>query len=136
MSVPHRLVDLSHEVGDGVVTYPGLPAPVIDDHLSFDDSRDHYAAGTEFRIGRIQMVANTGTYLDTPAHRFRDGFDLAELPLASVADLPGRLVDASHAASSSSAARTSAPARASASAASHRASTSSRSSSVIARARS
>ena len=94
MSVPNRLVDLSHEVGDGVVTYPGLPAPVIDDHLSFDDSRDHYAAGTEFRIGRIQMVANTGTYLDTPAHRYREGFDLAELPLASVADLPGRVVEA------------------------------------------
>jgi kynurenine formamidase len=88
------LVDLSHEVGDGVVTYPGLPAPVIDDHLSFDDSHGHYAAGTEFRIGRIQMIANTGTYLDTPAHRYREGFDLADLPLASVADLPGRLVDA------------------------------------------
>jgi kynurenine formamidase len=94
MEATSRLVDLSHEVGDGVVTYPGLPAPVIDDHLSFDDSHGHYASGTEFRIGRIQMIANTGTYLDTPAHRYRGGFDLADLPLASVADLPGHLVDA------------------------------------------
>ena len=89
------LVDLSHVVEDGTITYPGLPAPVISDHLSFDASHGTYAPGTEFHITRVDMVANTGTYLDTPAHRFRDGFDLAALPLRSVADLPGVLVDAS-----------------------------------------
>jgi arylformamidase len=89
------LVDLSHVIEDGTITYPGLPGPVIGDHLSWDDSHDRYASGTEFRIGRIEMVANTGTYLDTPAHRFRDGFDLSALPLSSVADLPGVVVDAS-----------------------------------------
>jgi kynurenine formamidase len=88
------LVELSHVIEDGIVTYPGLPGPVIGDHLSWDDSHDRYAPGTEFRIGRIEMVANTGTYLDTPAHRFRDGFDLSGLPLRSVADLPGVVVDA------------------------------------------
>jgi kynurenine formamidase len=87
------LIDLSHDVGDGTITYPGLPGPVITDHLSFEASHATYAAGTEFRITRIEMVANTGTYLDTPAHRFRDGFDLSGLPLEAVADLPGLLVD-------------------------------------------
>ncbi len=62
-----RLIELSHVIRDGLVTYPGLPAPVITDHLSFADSRSVYAPGTGFRIGRIDMVANTGTYLDTPA---------------------------------------------------------------------
>lgn len=89
-----RLIDLSHEIADGTVTYPGLPAPVIDEHLSFEDSAGHYAPGTEFRIGRITMVANTGTYLDTPAHRFREGHDLAQLPLERCALLPAVVVDA------------------------------------------
>jgi kynurenine formamidase len=88
------LLDLSHPIGHGTITYPGLPAPVISDHLGFDESRGHYAPGTEFRIGRIEMVANTGTYLDTPAHRWRDGWDLAALPLERVLDVPGVLVDA------------------------------------------
>jgi arylformamidase len=87
------LIDLSHEVGSGVVTYPGLPAPVVSDHLSFDESAGHYAPGTEFSIKRVEMVANTGTYLDTPAHRYRNGYDLAGLPLATVADLPGIVVE-------------------------------------------
>lgn len=86
------LVDLSHTVAHGTVTYPGLPAPEIGVHLSFEASRAHYAAGTEFSIGRISMVANTGTYLDTPAHRFPDGHDLAGLPLERVADLPATVV--------------------------------------------
>ncbi len=94
MSDRHRLVDLSHVVEHGMVTYPGLPGPVISDHLGWDASHETYAPGTEFQIGRIELVANTGTYLDTPAHRYRDGFDLAELPLTSVADLPGLVVDA------------------------------------------
>jgi kynurenine formamidase len=87
--VTRRLVDLSHTVVHGEVTYPGLPAPVISDHLTREASRDRYAPGTEFQIGRIEMVANTGTYLDTPAHRYPDGHDLSELPLERVAGVPG-----------------------------------------------
>lgn len=97
MSGPRRaseLLDLSHTVEDGLVTYRGLPAPVIRDHLSREASRDHYAAGTEFQIGRIEMVANTGTYVDSPFHRYADGKDLAELPLSSLADLDAVLVPA------------------------------------------
>lgn len=75
-----------------MTTYPGLPGPVITDHLSREASRETYAPGTEFNIGRIDMVANTGTYLDTPFHRFADGFDLADLPLDAVAGLPGTCV--------------------------------------------
>lgn len=89
-----RLIDLSHDVVSGEPTYPGLPAPVVDDYLSWDESHERYAEGTEFQIGRIAMVGNTGTYLDTPAHRYRDGFDLSALPLESVVDLPGVLVHA------------------------------------------
>jgi kynurenine formamidase len=88
-----RLIDLSHTVSDGLVTYPGLPAPVITDHLSFEASHDVYAEGYEFRIGRIDMIANTGTYLDTPGHRHRDGHDLSGLPLEKCALLPAVVVD-------------------------------------------
>lgn len=83
-----RLVDLSHTITAGMTTYPGLPGPEITDHLSFEESADHYAAGTEFTIARLSMVANTGTYLDTPAHRYRDGDDLSRLPLEHCAGLP------------------------------------------------
>lgn len=76
-----------------MVTYPGLPGPEISGHLDFDASRAHYAAGTEFTIGRISMVANTGTYLDTPAHRFREGHDLHGLPLQRCAMLPAVVID-------------------------------------------
>jgi kynurenine formamidase len=87
-----RFVDLSHEISDGLVTYPGLPAPQIDEYLSRVASRARYAPGTEFSIGRITMVANTGTYLDTPFHRFADGFDLTGLSLEQLVDLDGVLV--------------------------------------------
>jgi kynurenine formamidase len=87
-----RLVDLSHAIHDGLVTYPGLPAPVIRDHLSRADSRKTYAQGTEFQIGRIEMVANTGTYLDAPSHRFEGRPDLSGLALESVANLEGVVV--------------------------------------------
>src|SRR5574338_981625 len=90
----HKLIDLSHEVEHGMITYKGLPAPVICDFLSREESRSHYAEGTEFHIGRIEMVANTGTYVDSPFHRFADGPDLSELPLKSLADLPGVVLDA------------------------------------------
>jgi len=75
-----------------MITYKGLPAPIICDYLSRADSRSHYAPGTEFAIGQIEMVANTGTYLDSPFHRFPDGKDLADLPLTSLADLPALVV--------------------------------------------
>ena len=93
-----RLIDLSHVIEHGMITYPGLPGPVIEDHLSFEASVDHYAAGTEFAIGRISMVANTGTYLDTPAHRHRDGHDLSGLPLERCAMVPAVVIDADAAA--------------------------------------
>jgi len=91
------LIDLSHDVAHGMITYRGLPGPVISEHLSREASRAHYALGTEFHIGRIDMVANTGTYLDSPFHRYAGGKDLSELPLSSVADLPGVVVRAPHA---------------------------------------
>jgi arylformamidase len=75
-----------------MITYKGLPAPVICDFLSREASRQHYTAGTEFHIGRIDMVANTGTYVDAPFHRYRDGKDLSELPLSSLANLPAVVV--------------------------------------------
>jgi arylformamidase len=90
----HKLIDLSHEVEHGMITYKGLPAPTIGDFLSREESRSHYAGGTEFHIGKIEMVANTGTYVDSPFHRFADGRDLSELPLESLADLEGIVVQA------------------------------------------
>jgi arylformamidase len=89
-----RLVDVSHEIEDGMITYRGLPGPVIRDHWTREASRSHFAPGTEFHIGRIDMVANTGTYVDSPFHRYADGLDLAALPLESLADLPGVVVRA------------------------------------------
>lgn len=83
------LLDLSHTVEDGMITYKGLPAPLICDYLTREASRAHYSEGTTFHIGKIEMVANTGTYLDSPFHRFEDGKDLSELPLTSLANLPG-----------------------------------------------
>ncbi len=84
-----KLLDLSHVISDGMVTYPGHPPVAISSHLSFEDSVGHYAEGTEFSIGRISMVGNTGTYLDTPAHRYRSGYDLSSLPLERCVGLPG-----------------------------------------------
>lgn len=81
-----KLVDVSHTVEDGLVTYRGLPAPIICDYLSREASRQLYASGTEFQIGKIEMVANTGTYVDAPFHRFADGADLAALPLDRLAN--------------------------------------------------
>lgn len=89
-----RIVDLSHVVEHGMVTYKGLPGPVICDFLSREQSRGVYAEGVEFHIGRIDMVANTGTYLDSPFHRYADGKDLADLRLESLADLESVVVEA------------------------------------------
>ena len=90
----NKLIDLSHDVEHGMITYKGLPAPIICDFLSREESRKHYAEGTEFNIGKIEMVANTGTYVDSPFHRFADGMDLSELPLESLVDLEGIVVHA------------------------------------------
>jgi arylformamidase len=87
-----RFHDLSHAVEHGMVTYRGLPAPLVCDFLTREASRATYATGTEFQIGRIEMVGNTGTYLDSPFHRYATGKDLSELPLASVAHLDGLVV--------------------------------------------
>ena len=94
-----RVVDLSHPIRHGMITYPGLPGPEIGVHLSREESRAHYAPGTEFAIDRITMVGNTGTYLDSPFHRYGDGADLAALPLDRTADLDGIVVRVTGAAS-------------------------------------
>lgn len=82
-------VELSHTVEDGLVTYPGLPAPRVGSHLDRKDAEAHYAPGASFAIASIAMVGNTGTYVDAPYHRFESGADLAEVPLSSLADLEG-----------------------------------------------
>ena len=87
-----RLVDLSHTIEDGLITYKGLPAPLICDHLSREASRANYDPGTEFQIGRIEMVGNTGTYLDSPFHRYTDGEDLSDIGLDRVAGLSGVII--------------------------------------------
>jgi kynurenine formamidase len=93
-----KVIDLSHIIEDGMITYTGIPGPKIGDHLSREDSRQHYAEGTTFQIGKIEMVANTGTYIDAPFHRYRDGRDLSQLDTASVANLEGALFHADPAA--------------------------------------
>jgi kynurenine formamidase len=87
-------IDLSHEIEHGMVTYPGLPVPVVSDWLAREDSRRRYAAGTEFQMGKIEMLANTGTYIDAPFHRYAAGADIAGYPLDAVANLEGVVVRA------------------------------------------
>jgi kynurenine formamidase len=88
------LIDVSHVVEHGMITYKGLPAPLVCDFLSREQSRALYASGTEFHIGKIEMVANTGTYLDSPFHRYAAGKDLSELPLERLANLDGIVIPA------------------------------------------
>jgi len=88
-------VDISHTVEHGMITYKGLPAPVISDFLTREDSRSHYAEDTEFHIGKIDMVANTGTYIDSPFHRYARGKDLAGLELSAVANVDGLVIRSS-----------------------------------------
>jgi kynurenine formamidase len=87
-----EFIDLSHTIEDGIVTYRGLPAPVVCDFLSREASQKFYSEGTSFQIGRIQMVANTGTYLDSPFHRFEHGRDISALELSGLADLQAMVV--------------------------------------------
>ncbi len=84
-----QYIDLSHTIEDGMVTYTGLPGPVISDYLGREESRPHYAEGTTFQIGKIEMVANTGTYIDAPFHRYAESMDLAGLKITSIANLDG-----------------------------------------------
>jgi kynurenine formamidase len=91
-----RYIDLSHVIEDGLVTYPGLPEARICDYLSREQSRAKYAPGTEFQIGKIEMVANTGTYIDCPSHRFAHGHDLSEVGIDAFADLDGIVIRADH----------------------------------------
>lgn len=89
-------IDLSHIIYDGLITYKGLPAPIICDYLSREESRARYAPGTEFQIGRIEMVTNTGTYVDCPFHRYEDGKDLSEVELESFVDIEGIVIRADY----------------------------------------
>jgi kynurenine formamidase len=86
------LIDLSHIIENGLVTYKGLPAPIICDYLSREDSKSIYEEGTTFQIGKIEMVSNTGTYIDCPFHRFENGKDLSEVGLESFADIEGMVI--------------------------------------------
>lgn len=88
----NQLIDLSHVIEDGMITYKGLPAPIICDYLSRENSKKKYDPGTEFQIGKIEMVSNTGTYIDCPFHRYEDGQDLSEVTLGQFAELEGILI--------------------------------------------
>lgn len=88
----NRLIDLSHVIEDGMITYKGLPAPVMCDYLSRENSKKNYDPGTEFQIGKIEMVSNTGTYIDCPFHRYADGQDLSEVTVERFAELEGVLI--------------------------------------------
>jgi arylformamidase len=90
-----QFIDLSHTIRDGLVTYKGLPAPIICDYLSREKSKGVYANGATFQIGKIEMVSNTGTYIDCPFHRYEDGHDLAGLALENCADLDALVIQAS-----------------------------------------
>ncbi len=94
--VDAKFIDLSHTIEHGLVTYKGLPAPIICDYLSRDASREIYAPGTEFQIGKIEMVTNTGTYLDCPFHRYADGKDLSQVAIEATTDIDAILVRAPH----------------------------------------
>ena len=87
------LIDLSHRITDGMVTYPGLPAPVIGTHLSREAAEELYGPGITFHIGLLTICTNTGTYIDVPFHRYADGHDLADLALEQVAGLPAVMFD-------------------------------------------
>jgi kynurenine formamidase len=87
-----KRIDVSHTVEDEMITYKGLPGPTICDYWTHEASRQYYDEGTEFQIGKIEMVSNTGTYLDAPFHRYRHGKDISQLELSAVADLPGVVI--------------------------------------------
>ncbi|WP_223292392.1 cyclase family protein [Salipaludibacillus neizhouensis] len=92
-SLKKTYIDLSHTIEDGLITYKGLPAPIICDYLSREESRNHYEEGTEFQIGKIEMVSNTGTYVDVPFHRYASGKDLSEITINKMAGLEGIMIN-------------------------------------------
>jgi kynurenine formamidase len=92
LTTSSRTIDLSHVIENGLVTLKNFPAPLICDWLSREQSRKIYDAGTEFQIGKIEMIANTGTYIDTPFHRYADGHDLTGLDLARISNVPAVVV--------------------------------------------
>lgn len=87
-----RLIDLSHTIEEGMTTFKGFPGPILCDYWTREASAAHYDDGSSFQIGRIDMIANTGTYVDSPFHRYADGADLAALPLEALADLDAIVV--------------------------------------------
>ncbi len=92
--VIQRIVDVSHVIEPGMTTYPGLPGPEVRDYMTRVASREHYAPGTEFQIGRVAMVGNTGTYIDTPFHRYAEASDLVTTPLDRMVELDGIVIAA------------------------------------------
>ena len=89
-----RFIEVSHVIEAGMKTYPGLPEPRAEVFMDYEASRARYAGETEFYIGNLHLCGNTGTYVDSPLHRFRDGSDLSQLPLERLADLPVEVIDA------------------------------------------
>jgi len=87
-----RFIDLSHTIEHGMITYKGLPAPIVCDYLSREDSKKFYSEGTSFQIGKIEMITNTGTYIDSPFHRYEDGKDLSEFELERFVNIPAIVV--------------------------------------------
>ena len=92
-----RFIELSHEIVPGMKTYPGLPEPKVDVVVDYEASRERYQNKAEFYIASLHLCGNTGTYVDSPRHRYRDGVDLAGIPLDRLADLPALVVDATQA---------------------------------------
>lgn len=92
----NTLIDLSHIIEDGLITYKGLPAPIICDFLSREDSKQIYEKGTQFQIGKIEMVTNTGTYIDCPFHRYKDGKDMSEVALERFVDIESVVIRVPH----------------------------------------
>jgi kynurenine formamidase len=92
-----RFVELSHKIVPGMTTYPGLPVPKVDLVFDYDESRSRYQDKAEFMIANLHLCGNTGTYVDSPKHRYRDGVDLAGLPLEQLANLSTLVVDATRA---------------------------------------
>jgi len=90
-------VELSHQIVPGMKTYPGLPEPKVEILLDYDASRERYQNKAEFYIASLHLCGNTGTYVDSPRHRYRDGIDLAGLSLERLANLPTLVIDATKA---------------------------------------
>lgn len=88
-----KFVELNHFLEDGMMTYPGLPRPKIGAFLNHEASRSRYKDQAEFYLGKVEMVCNLGTYLDSPFHRYPDGLDLSQIPLERVAGIPGIVLD-------------------------------------------